>query len=360
MKGRRWSWLGAVAGAALIAGTTVLGMGLVREAQDAAPPAPSVRAEAGSVAGAVSRAPGLVEAADRAAAAHQHHHGGDGGWGRNRLEPIRISEDGRVYEFELEVVETEVELVNGVTVTAWAYNGTLPGPEIRVPEGTIVRVHFTNNHYQPHTIHWHGMRSSQASDGVMPVVLPGETYTYEFPAEKPGTHFYHCHFDSYRHLDMGMYGALIVEPREGTAYGADAEYTMILDDWDVNIDPATSPWNPRHNYFLINGRAHPHIPSIDVAPGETVLVRLINAGYQNVPMHLHGTHFDVVASDGNELPAPVRKDTVDVAPGERYDIILRGDREPGSFPFHSHNLRQVTNDGHYPGGIHLMVNFTDS
>lgn len=273
------------------------------------------------------------------------------------LKPFRV--EGNVKEFLIDIVEIEHELIDGVVVTAWAFNGMMPGPTLRVQEGDLVRVHFTNTHHQPHTIHWHGIYADQIHDGVphtSAAVMPGETRTYEFVADEAGTFWYHCHVDSYRHVDLGMYGAIVVEPASGRTW--DREYTLILDDWDSEIDPLSPTYRPNHNYFLVNGKAFPDIPTLTLPIGETTRVRLINAGYSNVAMHLHGPSFTVVASDGRPLPVPYTKDTLDVAPGERYDIEIRPTKA-GVYPFHAHNLQFVLNNGHYPGGMHLMVEIVE-
>lgn len=273
------------------------------------------------------------------------------------LKPFRV--EGNVKEFAMDIQEIEHELLDGVVVTAWAFNGTMPGPTLRVTEGDIVRVHFTNTHHQPHTIHWHGIYADQKHDGVphtSAAVMPGETRVYEFVAERPGTFWYHCHVDSYRHVDLGMYGSLIIEPKDGKTW--DREYTLMLDDWDADIDPMAAKYEPDHNYFLVNGRAFPDVPGIELPVGETTRIRLINAGYSNVAMHMHGPSFMVVDTDGRPLPYSYEKDTLDVAPGERYDIEVTPTKA-GDYPFHAHNLHYVTNDGAYPGGMHLMVHIVD-
>lgn len=268
------------------------------------------------------------------------------------LQPFRV--EGNVKEFALDIQEVQHELTDGVVVTAWAFNGTVPGPVLRVEEGDIVRVHFTNTHHQPHTIHWHGIYTEQQHDGVPHTsrsVMPGETYVYEFVAENAGTYIYHCHVDSYRHIDMGMYGAVIIEPRGEATW--DREYTLILDDWDSEIEPLATQYDPVPNHFLINGKAFPSLPMLPLVVGETTRVRLINIGYSNVAMHLHGPSFEVVATDGHPLPQPYRKDTIDVAPGERYEIEITPSKA-GLYPFHAHNIQYVRNNGSYPGGMHLM------
>lgn len=251
---------------------------------------------------------------------------------------------------------TSAQADNRPIVTVWAFNGTLPGPTLRVEEGDLVRVHFTNTHHQPHTIHWHGIYADQKYDGVphtSKAIMPGETYVYEFVAERAGTYIYHCHVDSYRHIDMGMYGALIVDPKEKTW---DQEYTLVLDDWDADIVPLAQNYEPEHNYFLINGKAFPDLPTLPLKVGETTRIRLINVGYNNYSMHMHGPHFTVMATDSHDLPMPYNKDTLDIAPGERYDIEVTPTKA-GAYPFHAHNIQYVRNL--YPGGMHIMLDILD-
>lgn len=276
------------------------------------------------------------------------------------LEPFRV--DGNVKEFHIDVQEVEHELVDGVVVTAWAFNGMMPGPVLRVTEGDLVRVHFENTHHQPHTIHWHGIYADQEHDGVGHTsadVYPGQTRVYEWVAEHPGTYLYHCHVDTYRHMDMGMYGAIIIDPKDEADVTWDQEYTIVVDDWDSNIEPMAVRYSPQFNYFLVNGKSFPDVPTLTAEVGKTTRFRLINASYSNVAMHLHGPHFLVVASDGRPLPHPYYKDTLDIAPGERYDVEIVPTKA-GLYPFHAHNLHFVTNDGAYPGGMHFMVDMIDS
>lgn len=92
--------------------------------------------------------------------------------------------------------------------------------------------------------------------------------------------------------------------------------------------------------------------------GETTRIRLVNVGYNNFAMHMHGPHFNVVATDGHALPLPYAKDTLDIAPGERYDIEVRPTKA-GAYPFHAHNIQYVRNNGLYPGGMHIMIDIVD-
>lgn len=266
-----------------------------------------------------------------------------------------------VREFTLEVHRIQTEIAPGVKVEQWAFGfpgqpATVPGPELRVRVGERVRITVVNTHDQPHALHLHGITSlAQEMDGVPHLsheVRPGGSFTYEFVATEAGTHAYHCHFQTNVHLDMGMYGALIVEdPDEKPVWSKD--HTLILDEWDSHHDPARLPYTPSYDTFLVNGKAHPLIPDLKIPAGETHLVRWINLGAQPHSLHLHGTSFLVVAKDGHDLPAPYLADTLPVLPGERYDVLVKG--RDGTFPWHDHNSNANTTRGEYPGGIHFDV-----
>jgi FtsP/CotA-like multicopper oxidase with cupredoxin domain len=95
--------------------------------------------------------------------------------------------------------------------------------------------------------------------------------------------------------------------------------------------------------------------NITATLGQTVLVRLINSGYEVHSMHTHGFHFEVIGSDGRKLAAPLYKDTLDIAPGERYEILIHLD-QVGRYMFHDHQEQDTTNNGSYPGGMMTMIN----
>lgn len=124
------------------------------------------------------------------------------------------------------------KLSSGVTVPVWTFNGSAPGPEIRVEKGQKVRVTLKNKLPAPVSIHWHGYPVPNKMDGIPGVtqdaVAPGKSFTYEFVADKTGTYWYHSHQDSVNQVDRGLYGAFIVEdPKEKY----DKDYTLMLDEW---------------------------------------------------------------------------------------------------------------------------------
>ncbi|MGH7416369.1 MAG: multicopper oxidase domain-containing protein, partial [Candidatus Rokuibacteriota bacterium] len=140
-----------------------------------------------------------------------------------------------VRTIHLEARAVAWELAPGRTVKAMAYNGRVPGPEIRVREGERVRIVLTNSLGEPTTIHWHGVDVPNAMDGVPGVtqkaVQPGEMFVYEFDARPAGTRWYHTHYQEHRQMDLGLAAPLIIEPSAPEPLAHDREVTLILDDW---------------------------------------------------------------------------------------------------------------------------------
>jgi len=219
-----------------------------------------------------------------------------------------------------------------------------------------VLIHLHNDLPVPTTIHWHGIDVPLQQDGVpglsQDAVPPGGDFTYEFVATNPGTRWYHSHVDSNAQLELGLYGAFIVEPRAPEPVVYDREFTYVLDERALDFTPevalggarprATEAGNGRggllqYDLFLINGKAGDAIPPLHIATGERIRLRLVNAGNLVHAMHLHGQSFTVIATDGNPAPEGQRwlKDTVLIGPGERYDLEIDG-ANPGIWMFHCH------------------------
>jgi FtsP/CotA-like multicopper oxidase with cupredoxin domain len=221
----------------------------------------------------------------------------------------------------------------------------------------------------PHTIHPHGLDVDQANDGVVetsgfvgmrPMMgnfgrLPpnarslGSSFTYAFTAPFAGTYMYHCHVDTVLHMEMGLYGVIIVRPPDGSLNRAwaggpafDKEYLWVLHTfdtaWHTGGMMAASGSNTvryRPNVFMINGRSGTALNSeptvaITAAAGARVYLRLANPGYVPALVRLGGLEFDVVASDGRPLPRPLRANSYLVGPGERYDVVLNLPASPGT------------------------------
>jgi len=275
-------------------------------------------------------------------------------------------EDG-VKVFELTTKAVRWEIVDGVAVTAFTYNGTVPGPMIRVTEGDQIRVVVKNELPDPTTIHWHGVEVPNAMDGVPGVtqnpIQPGETFTYEFIAKPAGTFMYHSHFEGDIQVGAGLYAPMIIDPKEPEANPPAVDKVLMISEWlqrDGQTFAAMPMSGMEPNFFTLNGKAFPATEEITVKKGERVRLRFIGIGQFIHPMHLHGVPFKIVATDGHAVPeaAQLTKDTVSVAPGERYDIEFVAS-EAGQWMLHCHILHHTTNDNVEPGGLMVMVNVVE-
>ena len=235
----------------------------------------------------------------------------------------------KVFKLTCQVVQWEFR--QGEFAEAWTYNGVVPGPEIRVTEEDRVRIEVTNEMHESTAVHWHGLVVPNSMDGVpfitQPPIKPGETFIYEFQirAGNSGSHMYHSHHNSAAQVTRGLLGAFIVEPKDPSAFPAfDREYTLVLNDGPIGG-------------FSINGKSFPATQPLLAKRGERVLVRYMNEGLMIHPMHLHGMPMTVIAQDGYQLPQPYICDTLNIAPGQRFDAIIEA-TELGVWAFHCHIL----------------------
>lgn len=257
------------------------------------------------------------------------------GAGGRPLEP-EIVDGVKVFALTADEIRWEVE--PGKVFDAMGYNGMLPGPQINADLGDRVRVVLHNKLDQPTTLHFHGVRVPNAMDGVPVItqdpVMPGESYTYEFTLKNSGTHMYHPHFNATEQITEGLLGAFVVHAPRDPEVAVDQ--TIVLNDGPLG--------------FTINGKGFPATAPIALSQGETLRLRYMNEGLQIHPMHLHGLVQRVVSKDGYSLPQPYNVDTLMVAPGERYDVLVKAD-EPGVWAFHCHILNHVEG----PEGMFGMV-----
>lgn len=276
----------------------------------------------------------------------------------NQPAAFTIDPDGAKH-FTLTTQQVMWEPVKGQRVLAWTLGGTVPGPMIHVTAGDHVRITIINHFPEPTAIHWHGLEVQTENDGVPPLgmkpIQPGQSYTYDYTIhdEDAGTHWYHSHYDDLKQVGGGLYGAFIVEPRPGTPQAAAAVHTDI--DQTVFIG-SLGP------YYVMNGKSFPDTQPIQVKHGQTVRLRLIGAdAIMMHPMHLHGHTFSIISEDGHMLANPILKDTVQVAPGESYDVTFTAWAAPGSmYPFHCHILSHVMNPGQTGsemGGLIMLVQY---
>jgi FtsP/CotA-like multicopper oxidase with cupredoxin domain len=214
-----------------------------------------------------------------------------------------------------------------VTYAAWTYNGTVPGPVLRATEGDIFRVEFTNHGSHPHTIHFHGIHPA-GMDGVFEIVAPGRSFTYEFEAHPHGMHLYHCHATPLKkHIEKGLYGALIIDPPEPRAPAK--ELVMVMNGYDTDGDG-------ENNFYTVNGLAFYYAKyPIRVKRGELVRIYLVNLTEFDLinSMHIHANFFRYYPTGSTDHFEYT--DTVMLCQGQRGILELEFPN-PGRFMFHAH------------------------
>jgi FtsP/CotA-like multicopper oxidase with cupredoxin domain len=216
-----------------------------------------------------------------------------------------------------------------------------------VNEGDKVRFVFKNEMTQATAVHYHGLRVPNNVDGVpfvtQPPINPGETISYEFQIRNFGSHMYHSHHNAAEQTTRGLLGALIVDPKDKSREPeVTADYTLVLNDSALG--------------FTLNGKSFPYTQPIIAKLGDRIRIRYMNEGLMIHPMHLHGIPQLVFAKDGFYLPVPFMCDTLNIAPGERYDVIVDCD-DPGVWAFHCHILSHAeSRDGMFGMVTALVVN----
>jgi FtsP/CotA-like multicopper oxidase with cupredoxin domain len=232
----------------------------------------------------------------------------------------------------------------------WGYNGQSPGPTIEVVEGDRVRMFVTNRLPEPTSIHWHGQRLPNGMDGVsgltQPSIKPGQTYVYEFTAQRSGTFMYHPHADDMTQMAMGMMGFWVTHPHDPKVMPVDRDYVFLLNAFD--IDPGS--YTPKvstmldFNLWTFNSRAYPGIDPMVARLGERVRIRVGNLTMTNHPVHLHGHEFVVTGTDGGWIPASARMPevTTDIGVGQMKTLEFSA-AAPGDWVFHCHKSHHTMN-----------------
>jgi FtsP/CotA-like multicopper oxidase with cupredoxin domain len=255
-----------------------------------------------------------------------------------------------VKEFHLVAEPVVREIAPGMKANLWGYNGQSPGPTIEVVEGDRVRMFVTNRLPEPTSIHWHGQRLPNGMDGVsglnQPSIKPGQTFVYEFRAQRAGSFMYHPHADETTQMAMGMMGSWVTHPADPGAMPVDRDYVLLLNAYD--IDPGS--FTPRvstmldFNLWTFNSRAFPGVDPMVARQGERVRIRIGNLTMTNHPMHLHGHEFVVAGTGGGWVPEGARwpEVTADVAVGQVRAIEFTA-AAPGDWAFHCHKSHHTMN-----------------
>lgn len=247
-----------------------------------------------------------------------------------------------VREYRLIAAPARVPLVGGSNpeTDVWAFDGTVPGPEIRARQGERLRIVVENKLDEETTVHWHGIRVPNAMDGVPHLtqkpIAPGAGFTYEFDVPDAGTYWYHPHQRSFEQVGRGLYGPLIIEEREPIA--VDREFYWVLDDWRLLPDAQISGdfgnmMDMSHNGRIgntatVNGRVR---DSFEVRSGERIRLRLVNAANARIfALDFNGHAPQVIALDGQPVaPHSPAAGRIVLGPAMRADIVIDMTGKPG-------------------------------
>jgi FtsP/CotA-like multicopper oxidase with cupredoxin domain len=258
------------------------------------------------------------------------------------LPSIRTEADTQVWHPSLRAAPGRAALVGAghPATQVWAYDGSVPGPLLRVRQGEPLRIAVENKLDEDTTVHWHGIRLPNAMDGVpgltQPPIRPGESFAYTFTPPDAGTFWYHPHADSLRQLGRGLAGALIVEEHDPVAVDRDLLWTV--QDWRLEEDAQIAPGFGNHmeaamsgrigNTVTIDGRVPDAVP---VQAGERLRLRVVNASLARIMgLRFNGHRPVIVAYDGQPCdPHPPDGGRLVLGPAMRADLILDMVGTPG-------------------------------
>jgi zinc transporter, ZIP family len=263
---------------------------------------------------------------------------------------------GRVRTFHIVERAAPWTLKPGLTVMANTYNGVVPGPAIVVNQGDTVVIDYDNEGLTPDTIHLHGIHGIPVSmDGVagisQPLVPTGGHFEYRFVANQPGTFIYHTHDDEAM-LNSGLYGAIVVEPTNPlpAERGLAHDFLEIISSWSVQ--------SPTENEFTLNGKEYPSIPALDVHAGERFRIRWISiSGEEFHTMHSHGHDQRIIARDAQPVDTRDIEDTVLLGPGQRVDVVVTADAQPGTWLLHCHVADHIEDAQGMPDGLVTAIHY---
>jgi FtsP/CotA-like multicopper oxidase with cupredoxin domain len=246
-----------------------------------------------------------------------------------QLLPPKILPDGtKEFDLTAKVVKWEVE--KGKFVDAMTYNGTVPGPTLKVNPGDKVKVVVHNELKQSTSVHFHGLKTPNSMDGVPDItqepIKPGQTFVYSWTAQDtPAVGMYHSHQNAVEQVPDGLAGAFLIgqEPVPAGVHVSQELPFMLNDSGTLG--------------FTINGKSFPATAPVVANLGDWVEVHYMNEGTMIHPMHLHGLTQTIIAKDGYPVPQPYDADTVDVGPGERYTVLIHAD-VTGTWAWHCHIL----------------------
>lgn len=275
----------------------------------------------------------------------------------SRPEPSPISSSGGLLELELQAAPGAV-IIDGREAFVHAYNGSLPGPTLRVRQGDTLRIRLGNRLDAPTNLHVHGLHVSPLgnSDNPFVSVAPGGFFDYEFriPDEHPpGTYWYHPHHHGHvaDQIAAGLYGGIVVEDR--VPIPVTRERVLLISDLSLDGSGNLAPVSAMERMsgregelVLVNGQVRPRLAA---APGERERWRIINAcPARFLRLNLVGQQVQLLARDFGRLPTPLDITEVELAPGNRVELLVEA--QEGRSTFISAPVDRGTMPGMMMGG----------
>jgi nitrite reductase (NO-forming) len=253
---------------------------------------------------------------------------------------------GSTVNLKLTVKEVLLSIAPGVAYHAWTFNGTVPGPVLRVRQGQLVHFTLVNDGTMPHSIDFHAAQAPWSID-YQPIA-PGKSFSFTWRADYPGVFLYHCGSPvTIYHMANGMYGTIIVDPARGWAPAQEFVlvqsefYTYKLADGSYSVDPnKLTAGNP--DYVVFNGYANQYKDHpLTVKAGQRIRIFVVNAGPTLFSaFHIIGAIFSDTYADGNPANHMVGDQTVTIPPGGGTVVELTIP-QPGLYPFVTHSFASV-------------------
>lgn len=259
--------------------------------------------------------------------------------------PAEITRDGDTVHITMYSTQNKIEIADGNYYQGWTFDGTVPGPVLRVKVGDTVKFTLVNKDtMMPHSMDFHSAITPWDKNYID--VMPGESYSFEFKAEYAGVFMYHCGTaPTIAHIANGMYGAIIVDPvAEDEKFAEAREFVLVQSEFYKDAHDIDDMVNGEPQVVAFNGKAFKYDKEnpLEAKPGELIRIHVVNAGPNNFSaFHIVGTIFDKVYINGNPKNVQYGVQTVTIPPGGSATVELTVPEE-GYYPIVSHSFKDAT------------------
>ncbi len=259
--------------------------------------------------------------------------------------PAEISRNGDQVDITFYTTQNKIEIAKGKFYQGWTFDGTVPGPVLRVKQGDNVSFTLVNKDpHMAHSIDFHAAETPWDKNYID--ILPGESYTFDWKANVPGTFMYHCGTPPViAHIANGMYGTIIVDPVESDkqqVFEPAREFVLVQSEFYAGAHDVDDMINGQPQVVAFNGKANKYQDTpLEAKPGELIRIHVVNAGPNNFSaFHIVGTIFEKVYLNGNPNNVDEGVQTVTIPPGGSYVVELRVPEE-GLYPMVTHSFKDA-------------------